>query len=41
MLHEGKIIWTGLSSELEKTENEYVKQFIYGKTIGPIEIKIT
>ncbi|PPR77011.1 MAG: putative ribonucleotide transport ATP-binding protein mkl [Alphaproteobacteria bacterium MarineAlpha2_Bin1] len=40
MLHEGKIIWTGLSSDLEQTDNKYVKQFIYGKTKGPIEIKI-
>ncbi len=41
MLHEGKIIWTGLSSELEKTNNKHVKQFIHGKTEGPIEINIT
>ena len=41
MLHEGKIIWTGLSSELEKTNNKHVKQFIHGKTEGPIEINLT
>ena len=41
MLHDGKIIWTGLGNELDKTDNEYVNQFINGKTDGPIKIKTT
>ena len=41
MLHEGKIIWTGLGNELDSTDNKYVSQFINGKTDGPIKIKTT
>ena len=41
MLHEGKIIWTGSGDELDKTDNEYVNQFINGKSDGPIKIKTT
>lgn len=36
MLHDGKIIWHGTVSELDKTDNPYVRQFIRGSLDGPI-----
>lgn len=36
MIHQGKIIWTGAISDLDKSGNPYVDQFIHGRAIGPI-----
>ncbi len=36
MIHEGKIIWTGTVEEMDKTDNEYIDQFIHGRADGPI-----
>ena len=38
MLHEGNIIWNNDVGELEKTDNEYVLQFIKGESDGPIKL---
>ena len=40
MLYKGKIIWQGTVKELDKTENEYVRQFINGSSHGPIKVEI-
>ncbi len=40
MLYKGKIIWQGTVKELDKTENEYVRQFINGNSHGPIKVEI-
>ncbi len=40
MLYQGKIIWQGTVKELDKTENEYVRQFINGSSQGPIKVEI-
>ncbi|MEM7650520.1 MAG: ATP-binding cassette domain-containing protein [Pseudomonadota bacterium] len=40
MIHEGKIIWTGPVSELDKSGNEYVEQFIHGRAEGPINRRV-
>ena len=40
MLYHGKIIWQGTVAELEKTDNEYVRQFINGSSHGPIKVEI-
>lgn len=40
MLYKGKIIWQGTVKELDKTENEYVCQFINGSSHGPIKVEI-
>lgn len=40
MLYKGKIIWQGTVKELDKTENEYVRQFINGSSQGPIKVEI-
>lgn len=40
MLYKGKIIWQGTVKELDKTNNEYVKQFINGCSQGPIKVEV-
>ena len=40
MIHEGKIIWTGPVKELDKSCNDYVEQFIYGRADGPITRRV-
>ena len=36
MLHKGKVEFDGTPDEIEKTNNEIVRQFITGSAIGPI-----
>jgi phospholipid/cholesterol/gamma-HCH transport system ATP-binding protein len=36
MLHEGTIKWRGKTSEIDKSENPFVEQFINGRPEGPI-----
>jgi phospholipid/cholesterol/gamma-HCH transport system ATP-binding protein len=36
MIYQGKIIWQGPVSSLDKSGNEYVDQFIHGRAEGPI-----
>ena len=38
MIHEGKIIWDGLTSNVENSENPYVDQFVHSRAEGPIEM---
>ena len=40
MIYEGKIIWHDNVDNMEKTDNEYVRQFIKGSAKGPIKMKI-
>lgn len=40
MLYKGKIIWTGTVKEMDKTDNEYVRQFINGCSQGPIKVEV-
>ena len=40
MLHKGKIVWSGLSSDIYHSENEYLNQFIHGRTTGPIKMNL-
>lgn len=40
MLYEGKIIWVGTVKELDKTTNPYVRQFVAGSAIGPINVEV-
>ena len=40
MLYQGKIIWVGSVAELDKTNNEYVRQFVAGSANGPIKMEI-
>lgn len=36
MLHNGKIVWRGPTSEIDTSGNAYVDQFINGRALGPI-----
>ena len=37
LLHKGVIQWAGPLEKLDKSKNKYLKQFIAGSTVGPIE----
>jgi phospholipid/cholesterol/gamma-HCH transport system ATP-binding protein len=41
MLYQGKIIWTDRASELERSGNPYVDQFINGRAEGPIKVHVS
>ncbi len=40
MLHGGKIIWAGPKDAIDYSDNEYVDQFIHGRTNGPIKMAV-
>ncbi|MFW0777934.1 MAG: ABC transporter ATP-binding protein [Rickettsiales bacterium] len=40
MIYKGKIIWQGEVREIERSNNEYVDQFIHGRAEGPITAAI-
>jgi len=40
MLYEGKIIWDGPVSDIDKVDNPHVDQFINGKAEGPIKMQV-
>jgi len=40
MIYEGKIIWHGPVSELDRSGNEHVDQFIHGRAEGPIKRRV-
>jgi phospholipid/cholesterol/gamma-HCH transport system ATP-binding protein len=37
-LYDGRILWSGDISEMDKAENPYLQQFINGRTHGPITL---
>lgn len=40
MLHGGKIIWAGPTDAIDYSDNEFVDQFIHGRTDGPIKMAV-
>jgi phospholipid/cholesterol/gamma-HCH transport system ATP-binding protein len=40
MLHQGCIIWHGPTTEIDRSGNPYVDQFINGRAEGPIQMEI-
>jgi phospholipid/cholesterol/gamma-HCH transport system ATP-binding protein len=40
MIHEGKIIWDGLTVNIENSGNPYVDQFIHSRAEGPIKMAV-
>ena len=40
MLHEGRLVWTGPTSEVDRSGNDYVDQFINKRTTGPIKMPV-
>ncbi len=40
MLYQGKVIWHGPVSEIDRSGNDYVNQFITGSAEGPIKMEL-
>ncbi len=40
MLYGGRIIWQGPTSEIDRSNNPYVEQFIHGRAEGPIKMAV-
>jgi phospholipid/cholesterol/gamma-HCH transport system ATP-binding protein len=40
MIHEGRILWSGLTSEVDDSGNAYVDQFINNRAEGPIKMAL-
>ena len=40
MLFDGRIIWAGPPSEVDHSGNDYLDQFIHGRTTGPIKMAL-
>ncbi|MHC8494157.1 ABC transporter ATP-binding protein [Thalassospira sp. SM2505] len=40
MLYQGKIIWDGPVSEIDQSDNPYLKQFVAGDIEGPLELDL-
>lgn len=38
LLHGGVLVWTGPSSELDRSGSEHVEQFVQGRPDGPIDV---
>jgi phospholipid/cholesterol/gamma-HCH transport system ATP-binding protein len=40
MIYQGKIVWTGPISQIDRSGNPYVEQFIHGRAEGPIKMPV-
>ena len=40
MLYKGKIIWYGDVSDIDRSHNPYIEQFVNGRADGPIQMEI-
>ena len=40
MIYKGRIIWDGEASEIDRSNNPYVDQFIHGRANGPIKMEV-
>ena len=40
MLYKGRILWHGEAARLDESGNEYLDQFVHGRTEGPIEMEL-
>ena len=40
MIYAGRFIWSGPVSEIDRSGNEYVDQFIHGRAEGPIQMGV-
>ena len=41
MLHKGRLVWTGPTSDIDDSDNPYLDQFIHKRGDGPIKMAIT
>jgi phospholipid/cholesterol/gamma-HCH transport system ATP-binding protein len=40
MIHEGRILWSGPTSEIDGADNPYLQQMINGRAEGPIKMRL-
>lgn len=40
MLHEGRIVWSGPATAIDRSDNPYVDQFVHGRADGPIQMQV-
>ena len=40
MPHEGRLIWQGPVTDVDRSDNAYVDQFIHGRAEGPIQMQV-
>jgi phospholipid/cholesterol/gamma-HCH transport system ATP-binding protein len=40
MLHGGRLVWQGPTSEIDRSGDPYVEQFIHGRAEGPIQMQV-
>jgi phospholipid/cholesterol/gamma-HCH transport system ATP-binding protein len=40
MLHKGRIVWQGPASEIDRSDNPFVDQFVHGRAEGPIQMEV-
>jgi len=40
MIYKGRIIWSGPTSEIDRSGNAHVEQFIHGRAEGPIQMEV-
>ena len=40
MLYDGRLIWQGPTSDIDRSSNPYVDQFIHGRAEGPIQMQV-
>jgi phospholipid/cholesterol/gamma-HCH transport system ATP-binding protein len=40
MLHKGRIVWQGPASEIDRSGNPFVDQFVNGRAEGPIQMEV-
>jgi len=40
MIYDGRIVWTGPVSDIDRSGNPYVEQFVNGRAEGPIQMQV-
>jgi phospholipid/cholesterol/gamma-HCH transport system ATP-binding protein len=40
MIYDGKIVWSGPVSQIDRSGNAFVDQFIHGRAEGPIKMPV-
>ncbi len=40
MIHEGRMLWAGPNSEIDRADNPYLQQMINGRAEGPIKMRL-
>ena len=40
MIHEGRLLWSGPTDEIDGADNAYLQQMINGRADGPIKMRL-